>query len=183
MGSAPPGEGCERHRLCAALQLAMVLLLQGPRTTHFTTRLCGFYANGAAPAGLLLRTRQRGIYARSQRCHCTASKKLFHARHRNTHRPRATGIASALTRYGGRSAATPKKGPPIPRGAPARRSSPLQLPCAVSLLMLLCIRADDRSAAPRLRIMRERTLPNGLNGLHSNASDSALSDSTERRAE
>jgi hypothetical protein len=130
MGSGPPGEGCERHRLCAALQLAMVLLLQGPRTTHFATRLCGFYANGAAPAGLLLRTRRRCIYARSQRCHCTASKKLFHARHWYTHRPRATRIAHALTRHGGRSSATPNDGPPnTALSARAHRSSPLHLPC------------------------------------------------------
>ena len=112
MGSAPPREGCERHRLCSALQLAMVLLLQGPRTTHFATGLCGFYANGAAPAGLLPRTRQWCIYARSERCHCTASKELFDARYGNTYRSRTARIAHALTRHGGRSSATPNDSPP-----------------------------------------------------------------------
>ena len=85
-GSAPPGPPCNCHRLCAALQVAMVLLLQGQRATNFATGLCGFDANGAAPAGLLLRARRRGIYSAGQRCHCTTAKKLFHARHRDTHR-------------------------------------------------------------------------------------------------
>ena len=112
MGSSPPGEDSQRHRLCAAQQVAMVLLLQGPRTTHFATGLCGFNANGAASAWLLLRTRQWCIYARSERCHCTASKELFDARYGDTYRPRTARIAHALTRHGGRSSATPNESPP-----------------------------------------------------------------------
>ena len=118
MGSAPPRKGCERHGLCAALQLAMVLLLQGPRTTHFATGLCGFNANGAASAWLLLRTRQWRIYARSERCHCTASKELFDARYGDTYRPRTARIAHALTRHEGR--------------APRRLTTVLQIPAACS---------------------------------------------------
>jgi len=114
MGSSPPGEDSQRHRLCAAQQVAMVLLLQGPRTTHFATGLCGFNANGAASAWLLLRTRQWCIYARSERCHCTASKELFDARYGDTYRPRTARIAHALTRHGGRSSATPNEALQIP---------------------------------------------------------------------
>ena len=109
MGSSPPGEGSQRHRLCAALQVAMVLLLQGPRTTHFATGLCGFNANDAASAWLLLRTRQWCIYARSERGHCTASKELVDARYGNTYRSRTARVAPALIKYGGRSCPTLRK--------------------------------------------------------------------------
>jgi hypothetical protein len=96
MGTTTPGKGAQRHRLCTALQVAMVLLLQSIRRTHFATGLCGLYANGIAPAGLLLRPSQRYIYGGSERCHCPAAKEFFDARHRDTHGSRATCIAFAL---------------------------------------------------------------------------------------
>ena len=92
--------------------MAVVLLLQGPRTPHFATCLCGFYANGAAPTGLLLRARQRGIHARSERGDCAAPKKLFDARYRHAYPACAASVAHALTRHGGRSSATPNDSPP-----------------------------------------------------------------------
>ena len=59
--------------------------------------LCGLHANGAAPAGLLLRSRQWCIYAGRKRGHCTASKELFDARYGNTHRTGPARFAYALS--------------------------------------------------------------------------------------
>src|SRR4030095_1000864 len=97
MGFAPPGEACKRHRLRATVHVAMVLLLQGFRTTNPATGLCRLDANGITPAGLLLRPNQRCVYPRGKRCDCAVSKEFFYARHGYFYLVRSGGTASALT--------------------------------------------------------------------------------------
>ena len=75
----------------------MALLLQERRRAHLKTRLCGVHANGAASSGLLLRARQRCVYAGSKRGDCPAAKELFDARYWDAHRTRPTRTAYALS--------------------------------------------------------------------------------------
>src|SRR4030095_10600038 len=98
---APSGESGQRDRLCAEISLAIVLLLQGPRTTGCGSGVCRFDANSTAPTGLLLRPHRWRVYPTSKRRDRATAKELFYASHRNAHRSRAAAIAYALSAQGG----------------------------------------------------------------------------------
>ena len=111
----------------------------------------GSMQTNAAPAGLLLRSRQWCIYARSERCHCTASKELFDARHGTLTDPRAARIAALQGMEGG--LATPNDSLKYRLRARAHRVRP-SLPAFRSLLSPH--RSNLTRASLPLRIVRER---------------------------